>query len=853
MGEVYQASDSKLGRSVAIKFLPEAFTHDADRAARFEREARVLASLNHPNIATIYGVEESGGRKFLVMELVPGETLAQKIKRGAIALDESLGIATQITEALEAAHEKGVIHRDLKPANIKVTPEGKVKVLDFGLAKAVESAPSTVSLSDSPTLSMAATKAGIVLGTASYMSPEQAKGRAVDRRTDIFGFGCILYEMLTGRMAFHGDDVPDTLSRILQRDPDWTQLPADVPASIQKLIRICLEKDVRKRRQTAADIRVDIEQADKRGEPVATPRRGKVAWAAAAAALLLAAFLAMPATRHLRETPASEMRVDIVTPATDAALDFALSPDGRSIAFVASGDGAQRLWLRSLDKSEARVLAGTDGAATPFWSPDSHSIGFFGSGKLYRIDVAGGPPQPLTNVGSEKGGTWNAEGTIIYSPTAAGSPLLQIKASSSGEPVAVTNLDPSRQTGHRYPQFLPDGRHFLFFAQGPSEAPGIYLGSLDGGEPKRLVASDSSGSWLPPDMIVYVRQNALLAQRLDLKREELTGETITLTDTVAAVNGQGGFSVSRDGRIAYRVSSNFERKLTWFDRSGKPAGTASEATARLTYPELTRDGRRVAIQFSSQNNVNVDIWLMELGRSGMTRFTFDPSLDTTPVWSPDGTQIAFSSSRKGNGNLYVGTASRAGAGELLFESKSIKYTRDWSADGHFLLYSTDESKTGRDLFALPVNGSTEREPIPIATTPFEESNGQFSPNGRWVAYETNESGRFEIVVQPFPKPTGKWQVSANGGIQPRWRADGTELYFIAADGKLMAAPVSTSGATFGWDAPVALFAAHTAPGAGADKQQYAVSLDGRFLINQPVEGGLTSPITLILNWKPPTK
>jgi hypothetical protein len=448
--------------------------------------AEALASLNHQNIAGIYDLQQIAATRLLIMEFVEGETLAAILKkRGALPVDEALDIAHQICDALEAAHEKGIVHRDLKPGNIKVMANGKVKVLDFGLAKAVERSPSDASLSNSPTRATV-TEAGIVLGTASYMSPEQAKGRALDRRTDIFAFGCVLYEMLTGRMAFYGENAPDILSRVLQRDPDWKLMPAAVPPSIQKLVRICLEKDVKKRRQTAADIRIDIEHAGESESPAARARGGRLVWASSAVALVVAAALALPAIQHLRETSASEMRVDIITYGTPATGDMALSPDGRTIAFVASTDGVQKLWLRQLDKFEPEAMPGTDGASMPFWSPDGHSIGFFASGKLYRIEVAGGPPHALAIASAARGGTWNAEGTIIYSPTAAGE-LVKISAADA-EPAAVTHTAPPRQTSHRSPQFLPDGRHFVFYAQGLPETSGIYLGSLDGGEPKRLGA-----------------------------------------------------------------------------------------------------------------------------------------------------------------------------------------------------------------------------------------------------------------------------------------------------------------------------------------------------------------------------
>jgi Tol biopolymer transport system component len=567
----------------------------------------------------------------------------------------------------------------------------------------------------------------------------------------------------------------------------------------------------------------------------------------------LSVALAIPAARYLRETSPPEMRLQIVTPPTKSPYQFALSPDGRHIVFLASGDGPQRLWLQPLDKIEARPMSGTDGADFPFWSADSRSIGFFASGKLYRIDIAGGPPQPLTNTSATtaRGGAWNMDGTILFAPMPNG-PLSRI-AASGGEPVVVTRLDPPRQLGHRFPQFLPDGRHFIFYATGNPEASGIYLGSLDGGDPKRLTAADTAGTYLKPDRIVFVHHGALVARRLDLGHGELTGDLVTLADRVGIDVYRGGFSVSTDGRVAYRVGGRAERRqLTWLDRTGKAVGVAGEPEAtNLLFPELSPDGRRVAMVRTVENNQAV--WLMDLVRGGFTRFTSDVAADFAPLWSPpDGAWIAFSSNRTGTNNLYLkpSNSNLAGPEELLRETQNNKLPQDWSKDGRFLLYVEFGLKMTRDLWALEMTGK-ERKPRVVVNTQFEERMGQFSPDGRWVAYETNESGQFEIVVQPFPEPSDKWPVSTSGGNQPRWRADGKEIYFIAPDGMLMGVPITTHGSTFQAGAPMALFPTRIPAGGGAGlKHQYAVSRDGRFLINQTVEQSTIAPITLILNWKP---
>jgi serine/threonine protein kinase len=852
MGEVYRARDAKLKREVAIKSLPEAFARDTERLARFQREAEALAALNHPNIGAIYGLEESGGTRFLVLELVEGETLEERLRRGALAVEEALRVGAEIAGALEAAHEKGVIHRDLKPANIMITPDGQVKVLDFGLASAVADHASSSDFSNSPTLSMAATRDGVVLGTAAYMSPEQAKGRKADKRADIFSFGCVLYEMLTGRPAFEGEDVPDILSRVLQREPDWSHLPSNLPRRVRELLERCLEKDVKKRRRDMGDVRIDIERALHEPDDIsaAQPLRGsRFAWTLVAVAGLMIVALSVPAIRHLGETPpdAAELRLEITTPATSSPLHFAISPDGRRLAFVASGDGQPRLWVRPLNTGTSQPLAGTEGAEYPFWSPDSRSIGFFAGGKLKGIDISGGPPQAVADAPAGRGGAWNRDGTILFAPTNAGA-LSRVSA-AGGEPVSVTRTAPGGSS-HRFPQFLPDGRRFLFFVQGSLNTQGIYLGSLDGGEPRRLVASDTAGAWAPPGRMLFVRLGALVARPFDAEKGEFTGEPVTVADPVGYDNAFniGGFSVSAAGLVTYRALGAERRQLVWFDRNGKAVGTVGEPDENfLQYPELSPDGRRVGVTRIVQGNT--DVWLIDLVRGGATRFTFDEANDGWPLWSPDGTQIAFRSNRKGAYDLYLKPSSGASHEEPLQESTKQKGPLQWSSDGRFLLFWETDPKTGFDLWTMPMTG--DRKPLPWVNAPFTESGGQFSPDGRWVAYQSDETGRAEIYVQPFPAAGAKWQVSTNGGTMPRWRPDGKELFFIAPDSKLMAATVTISGTTFQAASPVALFQTRIAGGFGNIlKHNYAVSGDGRFLINVPTEASSPSPVTLILNWKP---
>jgi Tol biopolymer transport system component len=849
MGEVYRATDTKLGRAVAIKVLPESVARSAERLARFDREARTLALVNHPNIAAIYGLEDAAVSKALVMELVEGSTVADLLLKGAIPVDEALLIARQIAEALEAAHERGIIHRDLKPANIKRRPDGTVKVLDFGLAKAIEPTGATRDgQAEAMTITTPAmTQAGIVLGTAAYMSPEQARGADVDRRTDIWAFGCVVYEMLSGRPAFAGQTVPDTLAAIVGREPDWTVLPTDTPPVILRLLRRCLRKERNARLDSAAVLRMEIDESRTQTETqtgvIVKAKPSGRGWVSA----LVVGLLVMAVSVVLYFSPtaviAPETRLEMSTPSTMLPLHFALSPDGRRVVFVASGEGAQRLWLRTLDDTAARPIAGTDGAEYPFWSTDGRSIGFFTAGELYRIELAGGAAQHLAAGGSGTGGSWSADGSILFTPNLFG-PVFAV-AASGGQTARITEIDASAG-GHRFPSFLPDGRRFLFYSTDP-KAPGIYLGSRDGGTPKRLIAAQTFGAFLPPDRIVFVREQALVAQRLDLRRGELTGESVTLADGVGydAATGLGGFSVSRNGVVAYRSGST-SHQLTWYDRSGKPEGEVGKPDFNnLLGPALSPDERTVAVSRTVQNNSGV--WVIDLRRGGVTPLTADAGVESHAVWSPTGERVAYESSR--DWNIFTHSTNGPGVGELLVDAPELQRPADWSREG-ILLYDQMIGNSGQhDIWAMEVARGARTATRFVASSA-DERNAQFSPGGRWVAYETNESGEYQIVVQSFPTPTRTRPVSIDGGVQPRWRADGRELYFIGPGKTLMAAPVTAFGSTFEVGKPVALFSTRIVSGRIADiHAQYAVSRDGRFLINETTDVR-TAPITLILNWVP---
>jgi len=883
MGEVYRARDTKLDRDVAIKILPEAFAHDSDRLARFQREAKTLASLNHPNIAIIHGLEQAGDVHALVMELVEGDDLSQRIARGAIPLDEALPIAKQIAEALEAAHEQGIIHRDLKPANIKVRSDGTVKVLDFGLAKAMEpAAGSSPSMSMAPTITTPAlmTGAGIILGTAAYMAPEQARGKVVDKRADIWAFGAVLFEMLTGKRAFPGEDLTDTLAAVVKLDPKWEALAADVPARVRQVLRACLQKDPKQRMGDVQSVRLALEGAFETAVPlttVATPsstHRGRRPLIAALAVAVVAMIaLAVPALRHLREAPPPappETRVDIVTPATDAQTSFALSPDGRQIVYAASSDGTSRLWLRSLaTTTTAQPLAGTEGATHPFWAPDGRAIGFFTTNALKRLDLGGGAPQTLAPATVGTGATWNADGVIVFAPSRT-TPLMRVSA-SGGSAEAVTVVGPLQQ-GHVAPSFLPDGRRFLFYVVGAPDTAGVYLGALDGSAPTRVTPAESTGVYLPavPGLggqtplagagtsgwLMWVRAGALVAQRLDVTKAALTGTPVTMADGVA-VDGLAfsSISVAGTGLVAYRTGGGTQRQLMWFDRAGTARGAVGDADATFANPRVSPDGRRVVVSRLAEGNT--DVWLLDGAR--VSRFTFDSASDQFPLWSPDGTRIVFRSSRTGVGDLYLKHLSGAGGEERLLTSDRTNTPSSWSADGRFLLDHVADPQTNLDLWVVPMVG--DRTPSLVLKTPFREGWGAFSPDGRWVAYYSNESGRNEIYVRPFvaagvagtvAEATGsQWQVSTTGGVYPTWSRDGKELYYLNPAGAMTAAPMTVTGATIEPGAPVVLFPTHIF-GGGVDAQQgrqYDVAPDGRFLINTVMDSA-AAPITLIQNWQP---
>jgi len=853
MGEVYRARDTKLNRDVAIKVLLPSVANDPDRLARFSREAQVLASLNHPNIAHIYGVEEANGVTALVMELVDGEDLSRRIARGPIPIDEAVPIARQIAEALEAAHEHGIVHRDLKPANIKVRDDGTVKVLDFGLAKAMDPAGgSSVSMMNSPTLSFYATEAGVILGTAAYMSPEQAAGKSVDKRSDLWAFGVVLLEMLTGRQAFAGETVSHVLAAVLKDEPDWTALPSDTPATIRRLLRRCLVKERRRRLADAADARLEIDEAltapANEASGTARPQRAgamRFMPAVAGAVLLLIAAAAGWLARPGAPATGDLVTFTVETGSSRRPDGFALSPDGRQLAFVAEEDGRERLWLRSLASADAKALPGTEGASSPFWSPDSRSIAFFAGSELKRLDIADNASRTICRaVGNAAGGTWNDQQVILFSNANAGGAnaggILRVPA-GGGEPQLLTTLQPG-MASHQWPVFMPDGRHFIYLAStGGAEGSQLMWRALDTPEEHLVRPLYSKAFYSPTGHLLFRNGGPIVAQRFDAGKGTLSGEPIQVSLTPDAIQRgiQTAIALSLTGVVAYRAGSDQVAQLSWVDRSGKTVSTVG-AVSNYSNPFLDPSSDRVVANTLEP----YDVWLLDGRRGTTSRLTFDAATDSDPIFSADGRWVAFYSRREPPG-IYRKASSGAGADELLTATGLSTFPRDWSSDGRFLLY--DHGPSGA-MWALPTAGGDKpfRYP-PSPPRGAQLTSGHFSWNAKWVAYVSDETVRPEIFVQDFPSGAAKFQVSVAGGTEPRWRRDGRELFFIGGDGQLMAVDVETAP-SFRLGVPKPLFQtrSNVLP---LPSRRYGVSADGtRFMMNVPLGNQAATPLTVILNW-----
>jgi serine/threonine-protein kinase len=851
MGEVYLAKDTKLDRDVAVKVLPATFSENKERLARFEREAKLLASLNHPNIAAIHELEESEGVHFLALEYVPGETLAERIKRGPIPVDEALPLFKQIAEGLEAAHEKGVIHRDLKPANIKVTPEGKVKVLDFGLAKAMASEPYSQDLSQSPTLTREGTELGVLLGTAAYMSPEQSRGKPVDKRTDIWAFGCCLYEVLTGRPAFLGETISDTISYILERKPDWSVLPFDTPPRIHELLRRCLQKDSERRFRDAWDVRVEIEEArdepssESVEKPSITGWRRMIPWCIA---ILATAFAIWSLTQQTPTDHRLPARSVIPTQPLGVSMwpMLALSPEGRRIVYVADRAGTSQLYVRNMDSFDSTPIPGTMGAASPFFSPDGQWVGFFADGKLKKVSLEGGTPQVLCAAPRPLGGTWGPDDSIIFAPmTNTG---LRRISSSGGEPEILTILDSKNgESTHRWPHLLPDGKAVLFTVgtTGYFDESLIAVHSFATGERKVLVEGGMYPRYVPTGHLVYARTGSLLSLPFDPYQLKATDPPIQTLDGVRtdSLTGAAHYSISDDGLLTYVAGTAItgKRKLVWVDRKGASISVTEDLLAAYC-PSLSPDGKSLALAIDEGARVNA--WIYELEERRLTRLTFQGPRNRPLTWTSDGKRLTYASTRAGPLNLYWKAADGSGDEERLLVSEYNQYPCSWSPDGELLAFTEIHPHTGKDIWLLPLHG--DKKARPFLCTPFNEGEAAFSPDGRWIAYTSDETGQGEVYVQPFPSTGGKWQISRDGGSEPVWATSGKELFYRNGN-KMMAVMIVTVPA-FTADQPRTLFEGHyysLDPG----WPQYAVSLDGqRFMMIKEEEDVLPSQLHVVLNW-----
>jgi serine/threonine protein kinase/Tol biopolymer transport system component len=840
MGEVYRARDTKLKREVALKVLPEAFAGDQERMARFQREAEVLASLNHPNIAHIYGVEE----RALAMELVEGETLSNPL-----SIETARNYARQIAGALEYAHEKGVVHRDLKPANVKVTPEGVVKLLDLGLAKAIEDPVRPGDdPTNSPTLTLGATRIGVIMGTAAYMSPEQAGGKPVDRRADIWSFGAVLYEMLSGKKAFEGESVSDTLASVLKVEPDWDGLPSGTPPAIGKLVRRCLTKDRKQRLQAIGEARITLDNPTaEESAPVTAPLQSWLGWTVAGVLTVLSAALGFVTWKHVREEPPPVAK--LFFPLPNETFDpgrpgsTAISPDGRRVAIACVVDGMGELWVRDLDNPAPRILPADGASGMPFWAPDSRRLGFFAEGKLKMIDITGGPAVTIADAERTTGGmgpwngSWNKDDVVVFGRIT--SPLFRVSA-AGGSPALLMNLDETRQeTAHFAPWFLPDGHHFLYVALSTNpEKRGIYVADLAAKTRKQVMIESTRTIYAAPGYLLFSRDRTLMAQPFDTGKLETTGEAVPVAEQMDVNNAgvgvaAGYFSASQNGVLVYTSGrSPAGVQLTWFDRMGKKLDTAG-APGDVGAFSLSLDGTRVALTRRDPQVGRYDLWIRDLARGAESRLSSD-GMFGFPVWSADGTHIFYGS--RPVGTIFQKAANNTGAEEVV--EVASKQPMDASRDGRFLFTVTPGINR---IWVLPLFG--DRKPYPYVQTDYQENQPRLSPDGRWLAYRSNESKRNEIFVVSFPQPGGKWQISTSGGQAPVWSRDGRELFYYSADNKIMAVEIKP-GAQFQFGAPKALFEKRIS----TLNTSFGVSRDGRFLLPALVEQEASKPMAVVLNW-----
>ena len=858
MGEVYRAEDTSLKRDVAIKVLPEQFTKDPQRLARFEREAQLLAQLNHPNIAAIYGFEEADDVRFLAMELVPGETLAERVAKGPVPVKEALEVCRQIAEGVEAAHDKGVIHRDLKPANVKVTPEGKVKILDFGLAKAYEAESPVTDISQSPTLTEEMTRAGVILGTAAYMSPEQARGKPVDKRSDVFAFGCVLYELLTGKRAFGGETVTDTLAKILEGEPDWNVISQTVPSTIRFLLGRCLQKDPGKRLQHIDGARILIEEA-LTGSTTVSPILGAIQaplWKRAlpwslAGLMALITGLALwnlrstvptpstprlqPAVRLVVDLPVREVLSGMTRPA------LALSPDDNHLAFVATRGDTEQLYLHSMDRPEAEPIPETEYAVHPFFSPNSQWLGFFAGGKLKKVSVSGGSPVVLSEVASPYTTvSWDSDETIVLTRHAAS--IISRVPAAGGTPEPLTSME-NEESGHWSPQILPGGKGLLFTVDVSGDSHTV-VQSLETNERKVVLRGIADAQYVPTGHLVYPQNGTLMAVVFDLEKLEVDSAPVPILQDVMQPSGPHPgthLTFSHTGDLVYvsDVGREMGNTLVWVDRQGGEQ-LLSAPPRVYSQPRLSPDGQRLSVQIIDPQ---IDIWVYDIRRDTWTRLTFQEGVN--PLWTPDGKWITFQSNRSGPRSLFRKPADGTGAAEQFLTTGYALTPHSWSPDGTALAFTEVHPTTSGDIWVLSL-GEGERKPQPLIQTPFAETGAVFSPDGHWLAYRSSESGGQEIYVQPYPTTGAKWQISTGGGDEAQWAHSGEELFYRSGD-KMMAVEIKTNP-TFIAGTPKLLFeGSYVRYGPRAN---YDVTLNGqRFLmIKKSDQESTVSQLEVIQNW-----
>jgi eukaryotic-like serine/threonine-protein kinase len=878
MGEVYRARDARLGRDVAIKVVAGVATADAERLRRFEQEARAAAALSHPNILAVHDVgtapDPAGGAQvpYVVAELLEGETLRERLHGGALPVRKAIEAAIQIAHGLAAAHEKGIVHRDLKPENVFITEDGRVKILDFGLAKLSDREPALSGVSALPTVPPD-TLPGVVLGTIGYMAPEQVRGRTTDHRADVFAFGAILYEMLSGRRAFHGDTGADTMTAILKEDPpDLPSAERHIPPALARIVDRCLEKNPAARFQSAGDLAFALEALGSSSSssglgPIVESARtdqsrsSRLVWTLVAVlgaglgfAVGTIAYL-LRSHGDIAERPVAftfdaplgwNFAGSLIAGTGVAMAPLAIAPDGNRIVFIARDQkGHDLLWIRAIDGIGPQMLAGTDGAASPFWSPDGRFVGFFADGRLKKIDVGGGPPVTIAEAPNAVDGSWSRDNVIVFAVVSGEVTPLQKVSAFGGVPSPGTTVL-AGEVKHVRPLFMPDGRHLIFRMGTASRAP-VYLTTLGTNERTRLAEVDSTNVAYSRGHLLFLRDSTLMAQPLDERKWSLEGEPFPIAESIAttpsATTRFAQFAASPSGVLVYQVGAAAPQpRVQWFDRQGNPSGDITEP-GEFADLELSADGRRAAVSIVDGGRGTRDIWLLDLGRRLRSRFTFDAGEEEASTWSPDGATLVFNSKRSGQFDLYMKPANGATSEELLVSDASDKIPTSWSSDGRFLLFT--KATSSFDVWVLPMTG--DRKPYPFLQSRFNESTARFSPDGRWVAYMSGESGQPQVYVTSFPQPGGHWQISTRGGGWPRWRRDGAEIFFRDSSNTILAAAVHADGSTFSVGDITPLFKLMPA----GSRSFLDVASDGRFVVNAApsvVDTDQRRPMTVVVNW-----